>query len=91
MKFTLLRLVDSIMTIPLTVIAIAVAGVFGSGEQQALIAIGIAFAPASFGLPRSHALTVEELVRRDGRTAWPEKAPGDLESTSARRSSPHSR
>jgi peptide/nickel transport system permease protein len=59
-EFVLLRLVDSVMTIPFIVLAIAVAGVFGSGEQQALIAIGVAFAPRFFRITRAATLSLSK-------------------------------
>lgn len=57
-EFILLRIVDSIMTIPFIILAIAVAGVYGSGEQQALIAIGIAFSPRFFRISRAATLSL---------------------------------
>ena len=59
-EFILLRLVDSIMTIPFIVLAIAVAGVYGSGEQQALIAIGVAFSPRFFRISRAATLSLSK-------------------------------
>jgi peptide/nickel transport system permease protein len=57
-EFVLMRIVDSVMTIPFIVLAIAVAGVFGSGEQQALIAIGVAFSPRFFRICRAATLSL---------------------------------
>lgn len=51
-----LRVADTLMILPFTVFAIAVAGTIGNGLQQAMVAIGILVSPMFFRVTRAVAL-----------------------------------
>ncbi|GAB3270751.1 ABC transporter permease [Kineosporia babensis] len=51
-----LRLTDTLMILPFTVFAIAVAGTLGNGLHQAMIAVGLLTSPAFFRISRAVAL-----------------------------------
>jgi peptide/nickel transport system permease protein len=74
-EFIFLRIIDTLMTIPFIVLAIATSGVFGGGEQQAVIAVGIAFAPRYFRISRAATMTLArnqyvEMAELLGATRW---------------------
>ena len=70
-----LRISDTLVILPFTVFAIAVAGTLGNGLQQAMIAIGILMSPifyrvtraAAIGLRRTQYVEAAELM---GATEW---------------------
>jgi peptide/nickel transport system permease protein len=51
-----LRVTDTLMTLPFTVFAIAVAGTLGNGLHQAMIAVGLLTSPGFFRITRAVAL-----------------------------------
>lgn len=51
-----LRIADTLMILPFTVFAIAVAGTIGNGLQQAMIAVGVLISPMFFRVTRAAAL-----------------------------------
>lgn len=51
-----LRIADTLMILPFTVFAIAVAGTIGNGLQQAMIAVGVLISPMFFRVTRAVAL-----------------------------------
>lgn len=52
-----LRVADSLMALPFVIFAIAVAGLFGNGLFQAMVAVGVLLAPAYFRVTRAATLT----------------------------------
>ena len=52
------RVSDTLVILPFTVFAIAVAGTLGNGLQQAMVAIGILLSPLFFRVTRSVAITL---------------------------------
>jgi peptide/nickel transport system permease protein len=57
-EWLLLRAVDALMTLPFIVFAIAVTGVIGNGLNQAMLAIGVLFAPMFFRITRAAAIAL---------------------------------
>ena len=57
-EWLLLRVVDALMTLPFIVFAIAVTGVIGNGLTQAMLAIGVLFAPLFFRVTRAAAMSL---------------------------------
>ncbi|HEY1484991.1 MAG TPA: ABC transporter permease [Micromonosporaceae bacterium] len=57
-EWVLLRVVDALMTLPFIVFAIAVTGVVGNGLNQAMLAIGVLFAPMFFRITRAAAIAL---------------------------------
>ncbi len=57
-EWLLLRVVDALMTLPFIVFAIAVTGVIGNGLNQAMLAIGVLFAPMFFRITRAAAIAL---------------------------------
>jgi peptide/nickel transport system permease protein len=57
-EWILLRTVDALMTLPFIVFAIAVTGVLGNGLNQAMLAIGVLFAPMFFRITRAAAIAL---------------------------------
>jgi peptide/nickel transport system permease protein len=57
-EWLLLRTVDALMTLPFIVFAIAVTGVIGNGLDQAMLAIGLLFAPMFFRVTRAAAIAL---------------------------------
>lgn len=57
-EWVLLRVVDAVMTLPFIVFAIAVTGVLGNGLTQAMVAIGVLFAPLFFRVTRAAGLSL---------------------------------
>lgn len=57
-EWVLLRAVDSLMTLPFIVFAVAVTGVLGNGLTQAMIAIGVLFVPLFFRVTRAAGLSL---------------------------------
>jgi peptide/nickel transport system permease protein len=55
-EWILLRAVDALMTLPFIVFAIAVTGIIGNGLNQAMLAIGVLFAPMFFRITRAAAI-----------------------------------
>lgn len=51
-----LRIADTLMILPFTVFAIAVAGTIGNGLQQAMVAVGVLISPMFFRVTRAVAL-----------------------------------
>jgi peptide/nickel transport system permease protein len=51
-----LRITDTLMMLPFTVFAIAVAGTLGNGLQQAMIAVGVLTSPGFFRITRAVAI-----------------------------------
>ncbi|CAM5346503.1 hypothetical protein SANTM175S_05473 [Streptomyces antimycoticus] len=52
------RAVDALMTLPFTVFAIAVVGALGNGMHQAMLALGVLYAPLFFRMTRAAALSL---------------------------------
>jgi peptide/nickel transport system permease protein len=75
LEWVTLRISDTLVILPFTVFAIAVAGTLGNGLQQAMIAIGVLISPifyrvtraAAIGLRRSQYVEAAELM---GATEW---------------------
>ncbi|MCM2423393.1 ABC transporter permease [Streptomyces sp. RKAG293] len=59
-EWTALRAVDALMTLPFTVFAIAVVGALGNGMHQAMLALGVLFAPLFFRVTRAAALGLKQ-------------------------------
>ncbi len=59
-EWTALRIVDAVMTLPFTVFAIAVVGALGNGMHQAMLALGLLFAPLYFRVTRAAALGLKQ-------------------------------
>lgn len=57
-EWVLLRAVDAVMTLPFIVFAIAVTGILGNGLTQAMLAIGVLFAPLFFRVTRAAGLSL---------------------------------
>jgi peptide/nickel transport system permease protein len=57
-EWILLRAVDALMTLPFIVFAIAVTGIIGNGLNQAMLAIGVLFAPGFFRITRAAAIAL---------------------------------
>ncbi len=57
-EWVLLRVVDSLMTLPFIVFAVAVVGILGNGLTQSMLALGVLFAPLFFRVTRSAALSL---------------------------------
>jgi peptide/nickel transport system permease protein len=57
-EWLLLRVVDALMTLPFIVFAVAVTGVLGNGVTQAMLAIGVLFAPLFFRVTRAAGLSL---------------------------------
>ncbi|MEV4512055.1 ABC transporter permease [Dactylosporangium sp. NPDC049525] len=57
-EWVLLRAVDAVMTLPFIVFAIAVTGILGNGLTQAMVAIGVLFAPLFFRVTRAAGLSL---------------------------------
>lgn len=55
-EWTALRVTDTLMIMPFTVFAIAVVGALGNGMHQAMLALGLLFAPLYFRVTRAAAL-----------------------------------
>lgn len=71
----LARVTDGFLSLPPLILAMAIVGVAGPGLTNAMIAIGIVFAPRFFRVARSAAQTVAqetyiEAVRADGCPTW---------------------
>jgi peptide/nickel transport system permease protein len=69
------RVSDTLVILPFTVFAIAVAGTLGNGLQQAMVAIGILLSPLFFRVTRSVSLTLRraqyvEAAELMGATQW---------------------
>jgi peptide/nickel transport system permease protein len=56
-EWATLRLMDSLMALPLMIFAIAVAALLGNGLHQAMFAVGILIAPGFYRLTRAAALS----------------------------------
>jgi peptide/nickel transport system permease protein len=75
LEWITLRISDTLVILPFTVFAIAVAGTLGNGLQQAMIAIGVLMSPifyrvtraAAIGLRRTQYVEAAELM---GATQW---------------------
>lgn len=70
-----LRVADTLMILPFTVFAIAVAGTIGNGLQQAMIAVGILISPMFYRVTRSVAIGLRrtqyvEAAELMGATQW---------------------
>lgn len=57
-EWFLLRVVDALMALPYIVFAVAVTGVLGNGLTQAMLAIGVLFAPMFFRVTRAAGLAL---------------------------------
>jgi peptide/nickel transport system permease protein len=57
-EWILLRIVDSLLTLPFLVFAIAIAALFGNGLVPAMFAVGVLLMPTFFRVSRAAALTV---------------------------------
>src|ERR1700712_3969482 len=55
-EWVALRLTETLMMLPFTVFAIAVAGTLGNGLQQAMLAVGVLTSPGFFRISRAVAL-----------------------------------
>ncbi|MER8001440.1 ABC transporter permease [Streptomyces sp. NPDC095613] len=55
-EWTVQRVADTLMIMPFTVFAIAVVGALGNGMHQAMLALGVLFAPLYFRVTRAAAL-----------------------------------
>jgi peptide/nickel transport system permease protein len=58
----LMRVTDALLSFPAIVLALAIAGVLGGGLTNAMIAIGISFAPRVARLSRAQILGVREML-----------------------------
>ncbi|WP_051218553.1 ABC transporter permease [Nocardioides insulae] len=70
-----LRISDTLVILPFTVFAIAVAGTLGNGLQQAMIAVGVLISPTFYRITRSVALGLRkaqyvEAAELMGATEW---------------------
>lgn len=75
LEWLTLRVSDTLVILPFTVFAIAVAGTLGNGLQQAMIAIGILISPIFFRVTRAAALGLRkvqyvEAAELMGATEW---------------------
>jgi peptide/nickel transport system permease protein len=75
LEWVTLRVSDTLVILPFTVFAIAVAGTLGNGLQQAMIAIGILISPIFFRVTRAAALGLRkvqyvEAAELMGATEW---------------------
>ncbi|MFE6956249.1 ABC transporter permease [Streptomyces sp. NPDC057696] len=59
-EWTAQRAADTLMIMPFTVFAIAVVGALGNGMHQAMLALGVLFAPLYFRVTRAAALGLEQ-------------------------------
>ncbi|MEV0848593.1 ABC transporter permease [Streptomyces sp. NPDC049954] len=59
-EWTAQRAADTLMTMPFTVFAIAVVGALGNGMHQAMLALGLLFAPLYFRVTRAAALGLKQ-------------------------------
>ncbi|MER5946537.1 ABC transporter permease [Streptomyces sp. NPDC001904] len=59
-EWTTQRAADTLMIMPFTVFAIAVVGALGNGVHQAMLALGILFAPLYFRVTRAAALGLKQ-------------------------------
>lgn len=57
-EWTSLRLMDTLITLPFLVFAIAMTALLGNGVTQAMVAVGILIAPAFYRVTRAAALSV---------------------------------
>ncbi|WP_433615167.1 ABC transporter permease [Dactylosporangium sp. CA-139114] len=57
-EWVLLRAADALMTLPFIVFAVAVTGILGNGLPQAMVAIGMLFAPLFFRVTRAAGLSL---------------------------------
>ena len=57
-EWLLLRAVDALMTLPFIIFAVAVTGIIGNGLNEAMLAIGVLFAPMFFRITRAAALSL---------------------------------
>ncbi|KJE23081.1 ABC-type dipeptide/oligopeptide/nickel transport system, permease component [Frankia torreyi] len=69
------RITDAVMTLPYIVFAIAVTGVIGNGQEQAMLAVGVFLAPLFFRVTRAAALTLTraqyvEIAELLGASRW---------------------
>lgn len=93
-EWTTLRLMDSFITLPFLVFAIAMTALLGNGLHQAMLAVGILISPGFYRITRAAALTVAnsqfvEAARLVGassgfvlrRHVWPKVAPAIAVST----------
>jgi peptide/nickel transport system permease protein len=58
----LMRITDALLSFPAIVLALAIAGVLGGGLTNAMIAIGVSFAPRVARLARAQILAVKEML-----------------------------
>ncbi|UYM07739.1 ABC transporter permease [Solicola gregarius] len=75
LEWITLRVSDTLVILPFTVFAIAVAGTLGNGLQQAMIAIGVLISPIFFRVTRSVAIGLRkeqyvEAAELMGATEW---------------------
>jgi peptide/nickel transport system permease protein len=59
-EWTTQRAADTLMILPFTVFAIAVVGALGNGMHQAMLALGVLFAPLYFRVTRAAALGLKQ-------------------------------
>lgn len=59
-EWTVQRAADTLMIMPFTVFAIAVVGALGNGVHQAMLALGVLFAPLYFRVTRAAALGLRQ-------------------------------
>ncbi|MGW3690755.1 ABC transporter permease [Streptomyces sp. NPDC005125] len=60
-EWTAQRAADTLMIMPFTVFAIAVVGALGNGMHQAMLALGVLFAPLYFRVTRAAALGLKQV------------------------------
>ncbi len=75
LEWITLRVSDTLVILPFTVFAIAVAGTLGNGLQQAMVAIGILISPIFFRITRAAAIGLRkvqyvEAAELMGATEW---------------------
>jgi peptide/nickel transport system permease protein len=75
LEWVTLRVSDTLVILPFTVFAIAVAGTLGNGLQQAMIAIGVLISPMFFRVTRAAAIGLRkvqyvEAAELMGATEW---------------------
>ena len=63
LEWITLRISDTLVILPFTVFAIAVAGTLGNGLQQAMIAIGVLISPIFYRVTRAAALGLRRTAR----------------------------
>lgn len=56
--WTISRIADTLMALPTLIMAIAIIGIFGPGLTNAMLAVGVAFAPRLFRLTRAATISV---------------------------------